>query len=276
MKTCFPNFIYHSLHLCRYPATSDTLISLKLSIMSTLAQVFCTKCGIKNKTSSIYCFKCGTKLQHSADDEEKEMDVMNVVNTSHNNTCDNLVIQLNRILYFNGDKDVMIINLPHKFPKFLDGERTLSAWYKTNTNDVIIVSIGSNHALKPYNEQFAIAAKKDGIRLYGGAGSNDFTFSNDTSEKINYLDNEWRHIVVIKKGLNAQLYINGKYHGKTENHKYETGKSNSQNIIIGGWNDQNRYYNGYIGDIRVYDTALSKTQIAILYNEGAKRQLYDH
>ena len=114
--------------------------------MSTLPHIFCTQCGIKNKSQSIYCFKCGTKLQHSTDDEEKEIDVMNIVIPSHNNTCDNLVIQINRILHFDGDKDVMVINLPRKFPKFLDGERTLSAWYKTSTNDVIIVSIGSSHA----------------------------------------------------------------------------------------------------------------------------------
>ena len=82
--------------------------------------------------------------------------------------------------------------------------------------------------------------------------------------------------MVIKTGLNAQLFINGKYVGKTENHKYETGKSNPQNVIIGGWNDHNRYYNGYIGDVRLYDTALSKTEIAALYKDGAKRQLYQH
>ncbi len=247
------------------------------STMTSKAHVFCTKCGIKNKMESIYCFKCGKTLQHSVDDdEEKETDVMNVVNASHKHSYDNLIIQVNRILHFNGDKDVMTINLPNKFPKFLDGERTISAWYKTSTNDVIIVNIGTCITSNPANEQFAVAARKDGIRLYGKFKENDFTFSNETDQSINYLDNKWRHIVVIKKGSNAQLFINGAYIGKTKDHKYETGKSGAQYVVIGGWYDTNRYFNGYIGDVRVYDTALNKVEIHALYKEGLKRELYSY
>ena len=69
----------------------------------------------------------------------------------------------------------------------------------------------------------------DAVMLYGGRGNNDFIFSNSG----NYLDGEWRHLLVRKKGNNVQLYINADYVGSTATHTYSSGASNTQNIMIG-------------------------------------------
>ena len=179
------------------------------------------------------------------------------------------VVRLDGVFQFNGDGDAVEVNLPNSFPKFLNGERTISAWFKTGTVDRIIVSIGSIPKCE-HNEQFAIAARQKDVALYGHHHSNDFVFSGSKC----YLDNKWRHLVVTKKGNNAQLYINSKYIGKTQDHRYDTGKSNKQRITIGGWIDKNRPFNGYIGDVRVYDQALETSDIVSLYQEGLNKNVY--
>eukprot|EP01084_Bolivina_argentea_P017429 32556_1 len=165
-------------------------------------------------------------------------------------------------LRFDGVNDLLVVHSPINFPILGNGERTVSAWFRTTQNDGIIVAIGSSHEYQPYNEQFAVAARTDGVMLYGGGGANDFLFSNSGV----YLDGEWRHLLVTKKGNNAQLYINGRFIGSTTAHTYETGKSNAQNIMIGRWNDPNRYFKGDIDDVRIYNRALDQFEIDALYN----------
>eukprot|EP01084_Bolivina_argentea_P086214 155833_1 len=213
------------------------------------------------------------KPKYDFDDEKKQYTNFTEVNNynvirSHNTTSD-AMIRFDRIFQFNGDGDRVEVNLQNAFPKLLDSERTVSAWFRTGTDDRIIVSIGSKPKC-PHNEQFAIAARKTDVILYGHHGSNDFIFS----DSGNYLDNKWRHLVVTKKGSNAQLYINSKYVGKTKDHKYDTGKSNKQQIIIGGWIDNNRPFNGYIGDVRIYDRALKESEIKYLFDEGIEKNIY--
>eukprot|EP01084_Bolivina_argentea_P191719 329304_1 len=167
-------------------------------------------------------------------------------------------------MHFDGSSR-MIVNTPNNFPAMYNSERTLVAWFKTtNSNDKIIVSIGSNHVTTPYNEQFAIAVTTNGVILYGGGSVNDLIFS----DSLNYADNTWKYLVVTKQGNNAQLYIDSVYVGSTTDHTYYTGASETQNIMIGDWNDLNRLFDGDIDDVRVYDRALTQLEIDALYLEA--------
>eukprot|EP01083_Nonionella_stella_P305904 1068958_1 len=75
-------------------------------------------------------------------------------------------------------------------------------------------------------------------------------------------------MAVTKQGNNAHLYINSIYIGSTPSHTYQTGLSNTQNILIGVWNDHNRYFTGDIDDVRIYDRALNQREIDALFVYG--------
>eukprot|EP01083_Nonionella_stella_P043368 116982_1 len=242
--------------------------------MALMESVFCTKCAVQNQMESVYCFKCGNKLQKEvistiATTQVEEKAPIGISGNIHSG----LIVHFNGNFKFDGKcrDDSLTVNLPNKFPKFLDGERTISAWFRTTKDDGIIASIGSNipYTEKHYvgNEQFAISARKDGVMLYGGRDQNDFLFSNSP----NYLDNKWRHLVVTKQGNNARLYINSKFIGKTKDHRYSTGGSNKQYIMIGAWNDPNRYFEGDIGDVRIYNKAINQYEICALWKQNAQR-----
>eukprot|EP01084_Bolivina_argentea_P315195 546020_1 len=159
-------------------------------------------------------------------------------------------------MHFDGN-DYLKVDSPNNFPALLNSERTITAWFKA-TNGGMVVSVGSAHANTPYNEQFAFHTNN---MLYGGGNSNDFTFSSASS----YSSAIWYHVVVTKEGNNAQLYINSIYIGSTAGHTYSTGLSNTQNILIGVWNDPNRYFNGDIDEVRIYNRALTQREIDAVY-----------
>lgn len=76
-------------------------------------------------------------------------------------------------------------------------------------------------------------------------------------------NNEWEHYVVIyNSGVDASLYVNGQFNSKV---------STSLNLLtnpigmIGNWKGGN-YWSGAIDDVRIYDRALSESEIKSLYD----------
>jgi hypothetical protein len=74
--------------------------------------------------------------------------------------------------------------------------------------------------------------------------------------------NRWYHIVLVKDINSYSFYINGTY-----KHKLEITKdiSNTQDLYIGG--NPYGYFKGKIDDIRIYNRALSETEITQLYKQ---------
>eukprot|EP01083_Nonionella_stella_P153825 494715_1 len=138
----------------------------------------------------------------------------------------------------------------------------MTAWFRTEPGSGIIVAIGSKHQATPYNEQFAF---NNNNILYGGGSANDFQFPNTAG----YSSTEWYHMAVTKHDNNAHLYINSVYISSTPSHTYATGLSNTQNILIGVWDDWNRYFMGDIDEVRVYDRALNQSEIEAVFTYDA-------
>eukprot|EP01083_Nonionella_stella_P300613 1027277_1 len=158
-------------------------------------------------------------------------------------------------MHFDGSSYMQLL-YPTNFPALLDEERTMTAWFRPDGGG-IIVAIGSKHQFTPYNEQFAFNANN---MLYGGGNANDFTFPNAYS----YSSTEWYHMAVTKQADYAHLYINSVHIGSIS-HTYATGETDTQNIMIGSWNDYDRYFTGDIDEVRIYDRALNQTEIDAVY-----------
>lgn len=76
-------------------------------------------------------------------------------------------------------------------------------------------------------------------------------------------NNEWEHYAVIyNSGVDASLYVNGQY-----NSKVSTSLNLSTNPIgmIGNWKAGN-YWSGTMDDVRIYNRALSESEIKSLYD----------
>jgi hypothetical protein len=88
--------------------------------------------------------------------------------------------------------------------------------------------------------------------------------------------NNWYHFVVIISGTTQKIYVNGSLKNTTASFStgtYVTNKDLSLGVItyvngLAPFTDGNvGYFNGKLDDIRIYNSAISESQILELYNE---------
>jgi hypothetical protein len=71
--------------------------------------------------------------------------------------------------------------------------------------------------------------------------------------------NQWTHVAITLNGSEASIYINGQFDSSVT---YATrALSEGYNLTIGSHQDDTRFYNGKLDDIRIYNLALNKDQI---------------
>jgi hypothetical protein len=77
--------------------------------------------------------------------------------------------------------------------------------------------------------------------------------------------NTWTLITCVKDGSGMTQYINGKYSA------YEANASSITNptVNIGRGRASEYYTKGQIDDVRIYNYALTTTQVKTLYNENS-------
>ena len=79
--------------------------------------------------------------------------------------------------------------------------------------------------------------------------------------------NTWYHVIGTYDGANVKIYING-----TLKKSYTTtitpGSFTPIKTVI-GWHYSDRFFNGQIDDVRIYNYALTPEQVKTLYNGGA-------
>ncbi len=86
----------------------------------------------------------------------------------------------------------------------------------------------------------------------------------------------WTHVAVVFDGTlsgNAnrfKIYINGIQQTLTFSGTFPaTTQATTSNARIGSTSDGNRYFNGQLDDARIYNYAVSATQVQKIYNDGA-------
>ncbi len=127
------------------------------------------------------------------------------------------------------------------------------------------------------NEWAAIVTKGDsswrlstvqGQRKFHASVNSWNRFTVDGSTMVN--TNEWHHVATVYDGKEMCIYIDGKL-DVTKLWKGGIAK-NDFNVLIGENAEQNgRFFDGLIDDVRVYNYALRQADIMALYNEGVKR-----
>jgi len=135
----------------------------------------------------------------------------------------------------------------------ISGNLTISTWLKF-----------------PAGGEFALISKISNIYdagnwaiIIGWGDKIALRFGSVNSDLSN--DGKWHQVVGVHQGTTAYLYVDGKLI-KTQ----ATGavSANNYNLYFGRANDGSGGYIGLIDNVRVYDQALSESQIKQLYVEG--------
>ncbi|MDP8231025.1 MAG: LamG domain-containing protein [Candidatus Gorgyraea atricola] len=140
---------------------------------------------------------------------------------------------------------------------------TLACWAKSNvagssyTNYGFMVNKGS-FAGNGYGIMVNLSSDKIGTYVYDSA--NVFIDCDTT------LDTSWHHYAVTQDGTTIKMYRDGLLQ---DSYTYQNAVPDSNPLRIGAQSKSlERYFNGRIDDIRIYDYALTQSQVSWLYNKG--------
>ncbi|NQU55229.1 MAG: PKD domain-containing protein, partial [Bacteroidetes bacterium] len=154
-----------------------------------------------------------------------------------------------------------------------NGERTVTAWFKTNTGGnsrKTIVSWGKNSE----GQMFNVMMQDDGtVRIEAGACS-------VRSTKSNLNDNNWHHVAVTynpadgDKLQDVKIYIDGELdtnQSDTEaSYRSEEVSINTDNtennVRIGSVQYANDYWEGALDDVRIYSKSLTAEEISEIFS----------
>jgi hypothetical protein len=160
------------------------------------------------------------------------------------------------IFNFNGSSNYMYfstLNLPYGV-----SSGTIAAWARTNTIS------GGNAWIFSYGNPANFQSRSIGIN------GNTYYYSGYT-DSVSYTGvslNTWFYIAGVFDGTNATLYVNGVAVSSAVKSSWNTVQNNAQ---IGRQTNGSEYWSGDIGDIEVYNRALSANEILNNYNYGLNR-----
>jgi subtilase family serine protease len=164
--------------------------------------------------------------------------------------------EVNRALKFDGINDYINVGNWWNYQEF-----TVQMWIKPGASQVTYANIIDNNH-DSYNrwvcQQWCggngniINCFTFGINTVGGAAIIQFTLS----------ANVWQHLVLIKRSLQTEVYVNGVLIDTKPCSGTISGSGVGQdNLIIGNWNGGGRCFNGEMDDIRLWNYALPPSQV---------------
>jgi len=173
---------------------------------------------------------------------------------------------LNGALIFNGSDTAVNVGTPSILN--LTHVGTISCWVKYDNTAAagsgkwpMILGNGDwTNDLNGYMLALNSTAGSEGQVIFQILNASSGIFVNST---LQYGDNTWHHICGTWDGTNLTLYVNGTSVGTTPQ---TIDAVSGVNPFVMGRNAlaANSFYNGVIDDVRVYNRALSSTEVAAL------------
>ena len=150
----------------------------------------------------------------------------------------------------------------------------ISGTNNTN-NDQLILGKVSNSTSQQYPFKIQLSGSNQ-IKFDFGTGLLQKGFISSSAE----VSSSWNHVICQKTGSELQIYINGTIHASqsfselTDNANtyitHPVNISNNSPLKIGGYNADGGGFQGYLDEIRIYNKALTTSEISTLKdrNEG--------
>lgn len=172
--------------------------------------------------------------------------------------------RFSKALKYNGND---YVNVPYNATlNFAGGSFTLGAWIKsgslspTAAGPIVARDVGSNKA------SWWVRVQSDYKILFlvsGEGGPEESVFSAST------VLNTWTHVVAVKDNSTSQIhiYIDGVLENSASDATGSNDPTNNNPLRIGNYNADaaDRYFNGAIDEICIYNRALSAAEIATRY-----------
>jgi hypothetical protein len=177
----------------------------------------------------------------------------------------------NGFFSFDGSNDYIAISYPSQL--YTGSPITISFWAKWistgTTTSTIQTLIDNNYQTSPGTIGFVIQDRPDLGKVLEWGASPGAGITRCTST-FQVGDGTWRHITGTNDGATSILYIDGTQSGLA---RTAAGIGESQPIIsIGRWSFTNdRFLNGNVSGLLIYNRALSATEIVQNYNATKKR-----
>ncbi len=169
------------------------------------------------------------------------------------------------VLDFNGTGSIILVTSNPSTAGFWPiPQFTLETWFKSP-------SLGSGQALG------GIFGFTYGIRCYllnSPLGAIRFVVNSTTSSAAtitdtskNYFDNQWHYVAFINNGISSSLYVDGALQASGAAPWNGTSPWPTNQLAVGRDNNNSNYYfSGSIGPIKVYNKALTATEITQNYS----------
>jgi hypothetical protein len=181
---------------------------------------------------------------------------------------------------FGGDSNTYI-QIPHDNKLNLSGSKSISLWVKVDTiPNQQFPSLLLKEGTADFYPTFAIQLNNDNGYALKDRFKFGFFFGNGSTNKLlsvqaSYVDTtykgKWLHIVATYSTVSGyqKVYLNGALSDSTYIGSYTSATSNSLLQIGRGTsygNFSNNYFKGSLDDIRIYDDALSASQVSDIYS----------
>ncbi|PLX21290.1 hypothetical protein C0584_03125 [Candidatus Parcubacteria bacterium] len=141
----------------------------------------------------------------------------------------------------------------------ISSEITLSAWVRPGDEDA------TNRVISKNDDAYELTVNADETVSFGintWYGDADKTITSD----IALIQGEWSHIVGIFDGDNLAVYVNNV--SKVEDTAESSITLNNDELFIGRRLSAGREFSGRIDEVRIYNRALSSSELGTLYRKG--------
>jgi Thermolysin metallopeptidase, alpha-helical domain/Concanavalin A-like lectin/glucanases superfamily/Secretion system C-terminal sorting domain len=161
----------------------------------------------------------------------------------------------NKAYSFNGTNNFIALN--HSYSGMT--EISVAAWYKINgaTNDYLQAILSSDGIAKLIH-----------LQINTSTGGDDAIYIDNTNSILLSLTpqplNQWKQVIITVKSGDSRLYVNGVQAAQSNTTYSVISPTNLLRIGSGYLNG--RFFNGILDDIRIYNRALTSTEVAQLYN----------
>ncbi len=173
---------------------------------------------------------------------------------------------INQALNFNGTNS--FVSMPEAFdpPTSFLGSITLSAWIKTS-NASRLESIISKYDAVGGGWGYIFRTDANGFleMFFGSNDAQSATLTAIDTTKVN--DGQWHHATaVVTIGQDVKFYVDGRFSSATTIKTIPNGDNFSNlNVGLNSWAPFGSYFTGSIDEVRVYNLALTASQVNTLY-----------
>jgi hypothetical protein len=168
-------------------------------------------------------------------------------------------------LEFDGNSDFVEVPDDSTFDM---NDLTIAFWMKSYDSSRYVTPI-SNYGTGNYDQWYGFEAPTGSVIRFLVDDGSAITAAQSTT---NVFDGQWHFVAGTRSSAAVKTYING----QLEDSVPETAAliQPTMPLWIGGQYSQNRFFNGVIDDVRIYDRALSAEEIEELYHEGLGCKAY--